>query len=147
MWYLSDYAAEPIDKRPACNRASFLALLRAIIADARPRHILTQDTKAVRTDDHIDHIVGAMFVSEADAHEGKTLVERTEYYGYPITKMPFNLTEEQRNKKVEVFNRYVEDDPLAAGWLTQQGYHVWHQQYPRTVNKVGAPWVRRCDPL
>ncbi|RJQ77410.1 hypothetical protein D5S17_15820 [Pseudonocardiaceae bacterium YIM PH 21723] len=139
------FRAQPIDGRPAYDRASFTAMLRAIIETAKPGHIRTQSTLGHRQGDHVDHVAGAILAADANTDAaGKTLIRRDEYQGYMIRDRPDNVSGYWRDEKQAIWDQYWPHDPeLQPGaW-----YDVMGKQY-RPEDRIfhpGHPWVAPTD--
>ncbi|MEU6151854.1 PIG-L family deacetylase [Actinosynnema sp. NPDC047251] len=145
----STYVAQPIDGRASYTRASFVAMLRAIITTAQPNLIRSQNSLGHRDPvpdrDHVDHIAGAILTAAADADAaGNTVVRRDEYLGYVIRGYPDNVFGTDRTEKTAVWDQYWPHDfQLGAGdWSNVMG-----RQYSPDgrVFPVGHPWIPPGD--
>ena len=145
MWHDPAFLAQPIDCRPAYDKATFIDLLRAILATAGPDYIRSQSTIGHRFGDHVDHVSGALLVADADADaEGRTLIQRDEYTGYAIRGMPDNVFGYWRDEKAAIWNEYWPHDPELNGTAWQE---VMGREYSPQDRRFapGAPWVPPGD--
>lgn len=145
MWHDPAFVAQPIDGRPAYDKASFIDLLRAILETAGPDYIRSQSTIGHRVGDHVDHVSAALLVADADVDDaGLTLIRRDEYTGYAIGGLPDNVFGFWRDEKTAIWNEYWPHDPELNGdsW---QG--IMGKQYSPDDRKFmpGQLWVPPDD--
>lgn len=127
LWHDPAFVAQPIDGRPAYDRASFLDLLRAVLDTAAPDHIRSPSTIGHHQGDHIDHTSAALLVADADVDSaGLTVVRRDEYLGYAIAGLPDNVWDYWRDEKTAIWNEYWPHDPELDGRVWQ---NVMGKQY------------------
>jgi LmbE family N-acetylglucosaminyl deacetylase len=141
MWHDPAFVAQPIDGRPAYDKASFIDLLRAILDTAGPDYIRSQSTIGHRNGDHVDHVSGALLVADADVDdEGRTLIQRDEYTAYAIRGLPDNVFGFWRDEKIAIWNEYWPHDPEmpAGAWQEAMG-----RQYSPLDRRFapGSLWV------
>jgi LmbE family N-acetylglucosaminyl deacetylase len=145
MWHDPAFVAQPIDDRPAHDKASFIGLLRAILDTTGPDYIRSQSTIGHRSGDHVDHVSGALLVADADTGaEGRTLIQRDEYTGYAIRGMPDNVFGYWRDEKTAIWKEYWPHDPEINGSTWQE---LMGKQYRPEGRRFlpGLPWVPPGD--
>ncbi len=145
MWHDPTFVAYPIDGRPAYDKASFIAMIGAILDTAGPDLIRTQSTNGHREGDNVDHTSAALLVADADVDEaGRTLIRRDEYLGYALSGCPDNVFGYWREEKTAIWNEYWPHDPQLNGiaWQNVMG----KQLVPEGRRfDVGCPWVPPSD--
>jgi LmbE family N-acetylglucosaminyl deacetylase len=142
MWQDIDFVAYPIDGRAKYTQGTFIGMIRDLLSQASPDFIRVQDTSPNSDTEHIDHIAGALFASEASTFEGYTQFRRIEFQGYSIQNLPPNIETSSVNLKSIVWNAYKphDDEVGTTGWD-----HVMNRQYTRVIYCPGEAWVARTD--
>jgi hypothetical protein len=87
MWRNPSFVAEPIDRRPAYDRAGLLATLSAMTSAFAVDYIRTLDVDGrdrPSEPDHIDHIAAAHFATQANVDgNGLARLSLYSYTAYP----------------------------------------------------------------
>jgi hypothetical protein len=127
------------------TRDSLLAMLRAIIAVAKPDYMRTLNPNANRDDEHIDHITAALFAAEADTGmDRRTLLLREEYYSYPISNMAPNVDTPWISIKLKILEAYQEWDEEAKNATITDNKN---KQYIAQRARPGDLWQSRAAPF
>jgi LmbE family N-acetylglucosaminyl deacetylase len=138
------YEAKPLDKRPSYNKAKLLEVLRDLICKFNPDLIRIQDRDFPSSaTEHIDHISGALFASEASAESGKYKYKVYLYYGYAIKgdNMLKNVHSRLELRKRAVWRQYIEFDKEAKG--SDWDATVMNRQHIRSIHEKGSEWKKR----
>lgn len=138
MWNDASFVARPIDGRPAYTRASFTALLRAILAQVNPDFVRVQDSFGFQTGDHIDHVYAARFAMSANLVNGKVARRADSYFGYIIQNMPPNWSGYWRDEKQAIWNAYKPYDPQ-VGPTTWD--NIMDKEKIRHLYQPGDSWL------
>lgn len=139
MWHNPAFAATPIDGRPSYTRASFIAMLKELIACAGPEFLRMQDTEGNPMGDHIDHTAAARFAMSANLDaSGKCVLRADEYFGYIVTNFAENWSGYWRDEKKAAWDCYKPFDSQVGdtSWDNVMG-----RQYRRHVYWPGDTWV------
>jgi LmbE family N-acetylglucosaminyl deacetylase len=132
LWEGDITTISAVDGSASHSLASLLAILRALLADFRPDHIVTTDHVGAFSDgDHSDHHAAGYLtdLARADYEVEHTF---TGYRGYATEHLPANLDPEQVALKRRLFFAYAPSDyktpqslrraeqDLVGAWLTRE---------------------------
>ncbi|MET9232043.1 PIG-L family deacetylase [Lentzea sp. NPDC003310] len=149
MLNFSPYVAQPIDGRTAYTKYSFIGMLHAIIAHAKPDYIRSGSTVGHRDTparDHVDHVAAALLVAEANLLPGTntTWKRRTEYTAYNSASHPENVSDYWQQRKIEIWDAYWPYDPELD--RTTHWYAMSRQIAPDgRIFHPGSAWVPPSD--
>jgi LmbE family N-acetylglucosaminyl deacetylase len=141
MWHNPVFQAYPIEGRPSYTKASFIAMLKALITYINPDFLRVGDVWAPDLNDHIDHGTAATFAATANLDANGKLVRRMDsYFGYAIQNMPANNLGPWMAEKQDIWNAYKALDPVfvssPTGWD-----HVMDRQHRRWAFLPGDAWA------
>jgi hypothetical protein len=132
MWLNPSFVAQPIDNRPAYTRASFVAMLKELIAHVDPEFLRITDPYGQQIGDHVDHAHAGRFAATANLDTAGKVVRRMDsYFGYAAKYFTQNVSGYWENEKQAAFEAYNAFDPeLQPGaWsempTRQHRRHVW----------------------
>jgi LmbE family N-acetylglucosaminyl deacetylase len=135
MWNDEDFTATPIDERPSYTRASFIAMLKGLIAHVQPGFLRTTDPIGFEIGDHIDHTYAAKFTAAANLNGSGKMVKRMDtYFGYAAANFPPNFSGYWAGEKLAMWQAYTPHDSAfppggPTGWddlaVREFRRHVW----------------------
>jgi len=134
MWADPAFVASPIDGRPSYTKASFVAMLKGLIAYVQPEFLRITDPGGQEIGDHIDHGYAGRFAATANLDANGKVVRRMDaYFGYACRTFPEIVSGYWQAEKLAIWQAYKPHDPVFADYPTgwddmasrQSRRHVW----------------------